>query len=216
MEKLLDIIIPAYNCKDTLNRTLASIAMQTIVSRIQVTIVNDKSLDGSYKQMIKQFNKIMDIQELILEKNSGPGVARQVGIDNTKAPFIYFLDADDTLCNAFALQTLLNNMIESEACFVYGDYYVETEDGFLIDNDMETDMRYGLHGKIYRREFLDKYNIRFNESYINEDLEFQVKVISIIDAYKLQSLHFNDKVMVYHYTPKSLTNEMSIKKTAVA
>ena len=36
---MIDVIIPAYNAHDTIGRTLASIAMQSIVDKLNVVIV---------------------------------------------------------------------------------------------------------------------------------------------------------------------------------
>ena len=57
--KTLDIIIPAYNAKDTLVRCLSSIAMQTIRDQIVVTVINDCSTDGSYAEIINKFTDCM-------------------------------------------------------------------------------------------------------------------------------------------------------------
>ena len=43
MEKQIDIIIPAYNAHNTIDKALASIACQNISDKIKVTIVNDCS-----------------------------------------------------------------------------------------------------------------------------------------------------------------------------
>lgn len=39
--KKVDVIIPAYKAQNTIERTLASIVMQSIVDKLTVTIVND-------------------------------------------------------------------------------------------------------------------------------------------------------------------------------
>lgn len=46
--KLIDIIIPAYKAQNTIDKTVASIAIQNIADDIVVTIVNDGD-KGNYK-----------------------------------------------------------------------------------------------------------------------------------------------------------------------
>ena len=199
--KTLDIIIPAYNTKDTLVRCLSSIAMQTIRDQIVVTIVNDCSIDGSYAEIINKFTDCMDVREIILEENQGPGLARQNGIDNTTAPYIMFLDSDDTLINAFTLQVLLQGMIQNEAYAVYGHYYVESEDGELMDSGVDTST---LHGKLYSRDFINKYNLHFTNLRMNEDASFQMRAHLLIQNLHLNYVSFDDQVMIYHYNKDGL------------
>ena len=41
MSKKIDVIIPAYNAQSTIDKTVASIAIQNISDELVVTIVND-------------------------------------------------------------------------------------------------------------------------------------------------------------------------------
>ena len=89
----IDIIIPAYKAQETIIRTLSSIAMQTIVDKVEVTIVNDAY--GGYMEQREMFERCFPIKELVLPENVGPGVARQKGIDITEHEFFTCIDADD-------------------------------------------------------------------------------------------------------------------------
>ena len=103
----IDVIIPAYKAQKTILRTLSSIAAQTILDKVDVTIVNDCCPNGDYQEFINMFSPYMNIREIKLPENGGPGVARQYGIDNTEDEFFTCMDADDTLCGATALEILL-------------------------------------------------------------------------------------------------------------
>jgi glycosyltransferase involved in cell wall biosynthesis len=107
----IDIIIPAYNVPDNiLYRCLSSIACQDIISELEITIVDDASETQNYAEVAKYFNTIMKINILRYEKNGGPGVARQYGIDHTSNGYLTFIDADDTFNGAFALKALRNGI----------------------------------------------------------------------------------------------------------
>ena len=67
-EKILNIIIPAYNAKETLDKTLMSLCLQRTKYKFDVLIVNDKS-DYNYKEIIDKYIKYLDISELILKEN---------------------------------------------------------------------------------------------------------------------------------------------------
>ena len=51
-EIILNIIIPAYNAKETLDKTLMSLCLQRTKYKFNVLIVNDKS-DYNYKDYIE-------------------------------------------------------------------------------------------------------------------------------------------------------------------
>lgn len=177
----IDVIIPAYNVPDEiLFRCLASIACQDIANELEVTIVDDASTKQNYKAVADHFKTMLKINVLRYETNGGPGVARQYGIDHTKNGYMTFIDADDTFNGSFALKALRNG--------------IEMNNGLyqmcvgIFDEVHETDLPQGevgpvlmpheqdlvwMFGKLYRRNFVDKYGIRFHESSrANEDNGF--------------------------------------------
>ena len=106
----IDVIIPAYKAQNTIIRTLSSLAMQSVVKDLKITIVNDCDGEG-YQHFVDMFSPYMDIQELVMEKNGGPGDARQYGIDHTDNPLLTFIDADDTFAGAYALHILRSSLL---------------------------------------------------------------------------------------------------------
>ena len=199
--KKIDIIIPAYNCKSTLGKALCSIAMQSATDNIIVTIVNDGSKDGSYKKIIKNFEPYVEIRELILKENKGSGYARQYGVDNTECPYIAFLDADDTFINSKSIEAMLAVTEGEEAVMCYSPFFA----GGLGDAMIEISSKNTyLHGKIYQREFLEKFNIKFNDQRICEDTYFQHLVNFYINQYDLKTVEFTEKTVVYNYNPSGV------------
>lgn len=99
----LSIIIPVYNAAPLLNRCLDSIFNQTTQYTYEVILVDDGSTDNSI-EIIKS-RKENNIT-LYQQKNSGPSVARNKGIELSKGDFLTFLDADDYWLNGFIERTL--------------------------------------------------------------------------------------------------------------
>lgn len=167
MEKrIIDIIIPAYNAHENIIDTLSSIAYQSASDSIKVTIVDDCS-DKDYKSIIDIFKNDLDICELTLKKNSGPGVARQYGIDNTSLKYIMFMDSDDVLANPHVIEDILNNM-DGDTDILVSDFYEETPDSLILREQNDV----WLHGKLYKRSFIKKNKIRFLDTRSNEDTAF--------------------------------------------
>lgn len=164
---MIDIIIPAYNAKKTIFKTLASISLQTIKSDLNVYIVNDASL-YNYQEEIAFFKNWINIAELTLEKNSGPGIARQYGIDNSNSEYIMFIDADDTFYNCYSVELLYKKIKDLKSDLIISDILYERD---KKREKYEANFVY-MHGKIYKRSYLIDNNIRFNNTRANEDNGF--------------------------------------------
>ncbi len=160
MEKSIDIIIPAFKAQKTIIKTLSSIVSQSIVDLCKITIVNDADGIG-YGEIVKDFSKYLDIQELTLRENSGPGVARQVGIDHTHLPYLVFADADDTFYGAFAVEMLFDCIQKyPKTAMVRAKHYLESRDPELKFTLYFPNFTW-MFGKIFRRSFIEDNNIRF-------------------------------------------------------
>lgn len=197
----IDVIIPAYNAHDTLKRTLGSIISQDIVDDIDVTIVNDAS-DRDYSEFVEMFSKFVNIREVKLDINGGPGVARQKGIEATNNPLITFIDADDSFSGAFALKILRMQLLSEPyiiACF--GNFVEENQDNIYIDHPNDS---VWMFGKLYVREYLTKYNIHFNETRANEDNGFNMMVKLCSNEY--EKIKFIPDIIYYwHMREDSIT-----------
>lgn len=164
---MIDIIIPAYNAKKTIFKTLASIALQTMRNKLRVYIVNDAS-DYNYQEEIEFFKDIFNITELRLKENKGPGVAREYGIDNSNSEYIMFIDADDVFYNCYSVELLYKKIKDLKLDLVISHILYERDNK---REKYEANFVY-MHGKIYRREYLTNNNIKFNNTRANEDNGF--------------------------------------------
>jgi len=195
---MLDVIIPAYNAHDTIGRALASIAMQTNVKHIGVTIVDDCSTEGGYAEFVSRFSPMLEIQEVKTDCNGGPGAARQKGLDETDGDFVTFLDADDTLLAANSLAMLEQEIVYGDLDMVGGHFLEELEDGrFLTHGDNFV----WMFGKVYRRSFLERFLIRFNDTRANEDTGFNTVVKTLTRHCKF----IPQVVYLWHFRSGSIT-----------
>lgn len=208
----IDVIIPAYNVPDhILFRCLASIACQDIVSELEVTIVDDASTTQNYQAVAKYFESIMKINILHYDTNGGPGVARQYGIDHTSNGYMTFIDADDTFNGSFALKALRNGIEMNNGLFhMCVGTFDEVHEAGLNPGDgpilmaHERDMVW-MFGKLYRRSFIDKYNIHFHESSrANEDNGFNT-MIRLCSTDNEQINFIAAHVYYWHESPNSIT-----------
>jgi len=94
------IVIPIYNASHTIKKCLDSIFKQDFFD-FEVVTINDCSTDNT-KEIVDQYN----VKQIILEKNSGPAAARNVGIKQTQGEIMIFIDSDIAFKNNNALSEL--------------------------------------------------------------------------------------------------------------
>ena len=189
---MIDIIIPVYNARKILELTLMSIKLQTIIDKINIYLIDDNSSED-YKDILNKY-KDMNIIYKKLDKNNGPAVARQKGIEMSSSKYIMFIDADDLLYDADSIKKLFNKIEEDY------DYVV----GITIDEKQNTQImnESDLHGKIYKREFLLKNNIKFNNTRIHEDNYFN-NLVLLCEPKQKEIL---ENVYIYVDNKDSITN----------
>ena len=189
---MIDIIIPIYNARKTLELTLMSIKLQTIIDKINIYLIDDNSSED-YKDILNKY-KDMNIIYIKLDKNNGPAVARQKGIEMSSSKYIMLIDADDLLYDADSIKKLYNKIEEDY------DYVV----GITIDEKQNTQImnESDLHGKIYKREFLLKNNIKFNNTRIHEDNYFN-NLVLLCEPKQKELL---ENIYIYVDNKDSITN----------
>lgn len=164
---MIDLIIPYYNNPNELWETLKSIDMKLF----NVYVIDDASPIA----ILPPFNAKFTYWRA--HKNMGPGAARQYGIDHTKSPYIMFLDTGDIFISKEIQQQIIETIAADPKTNIFSWQYIHYE-----NLTKDTDNR--MHGKIYKREFIEKYDISFcaESSYLNEDIGFNRTCRIISDA----------------------------------
>ncbi|WP_214793208.1 MULTISPECIES: glycosyltransferase family 2 protein [unclassified Exiguobacterium] len=92
---LISIIVPVFNVEKYITKTINSALSQTY-THIEVIVVDDGSVDNSYKKC-KEISENDNRVKLIKIENSGVSNARNVGLNKAKGEYILFLDSDDII-----------------------------------------------------------------------------------------------------------------------
>lgn len=200
--KKLTIGVPVYKAKNTLDKLLSSVLIQSISDDVDIILANDYPSDNGSYQYIKKFYPTLSITILDCDKNTGPGLARQRALDACKTEWITFMDADDILLNPFALEELYNN-ITPNCIEVQGPFFQEYQEGNLTaaqrlqlaQNGQQIPPRMSprndithpwVFGRLYNVNFLRQQDIRFSELRAMEDGEFNWKIRMTIEGTPLQ------------------------------
>ena len=166
----IDIIIPYYHItEEQVNQLYNTLSSQTIINECCIYLISDDSPNDDL--ILKKFyNNGLNVFFYRLAENSGPGVARQLGIDNSYNPYFFCLDSDDNFTVSNALELLYN---ARENCDLVSG-------GTNIDNGSSVDYecwhpsnRSGstTHCILYNRDYINKHNFRFKDYYIHEDYD---------------------------------------------
>lgn len=210
----IDVIIPAYKAENTIRRTLSSILMQSIVNDVTVIIVDDATprLDGgAYSYTLQRFEDLgLNIKYIRLEENSGPGIARQKGIEAGDSEFFTCIDADDTFASAIALETLRDAMKQENPQFPKDSIKCVSGTFLQLGEDLkhviphQQDMVW-MFGKLYRRSFIEKYGVKFNSTRANEDTGYNKWVQLLCTRPDEQLRYIPEVVYFWHNKEDSIT-----------
>ena len=90
----VSIILPTYNRARFLPQAFASIREQTCVDW-ELIVVDDGSTDDTQQVVAKSAEALQQEVHYVYQKNAGPAVARNTGIDRATGKYLAFLDSDD-------------------------------------------------------------------------------------------------------------------------
>ena len=125
----VSLIIPAYNAKDYISRSIDS-ALASDFNNLEIVIVNDGSTDDTQKIIDwyeKNYENIVSIQK----ENGGVADTRNVGIEAAKGQYIAFMDNDD-LIRPNMISSLYNTITKNNCDVAIAPLYRITDSGYTI------------------------------------------------------------------------------------
>ncbi len=188
----ISIIIPVFNVEKYLNRCLDSIIKQSL-PEFEVVLVDDGSddLSGSIcDDYVARDSRFCVIHKL----NEGVSVARNKGIDKSKADWLLFIDADDELLQN-SLELLYGNA-RADIDLV-GASYIRYEDGVLVSESHECMDRL-LSREQYVRE-ISYYRFRNCERYCWNKLFRRSIIVENGISFDRTLAYREDVVFLYSY-----------------
>ncbi len=96
-DPILSVIVPTYNASPYIRQAAQSVLTQSL-GDLELIFVDDVSTDDT-RAICQQIAKTDTRIHLIgLDRNGGPGRARNRGLDIARGKYVTFLDADDRVC----------------------------------------------------------------------------------------------------------------------
>lgn len=206
----VSVVVPVCNVEKYLCECLDSIINQTL-DDIEIICVNDGSTDSSLEILNSYAQK--DKRVIVINKaNSGYGHTMNTGINTATGEYIGIIESDD-FADKHMFEDLYNIAKENDADIAKGDWYhywsknkfsrknnrISPAKAFKLTNSKQDKSLLRIDpsvwSAIYKRDFLNKYNIRFLEtpgaSY--QDLAFSFKVFALAERVIL-----TDKAYLYY------------------
>ena len=210
----ISVIIPIYNCEKYIKECLSSLIKQTF-KNFEIICINDGSNDDTLK-ILKKFEAKDERIIIFNQNNSGPGIARNIGMKKSKGEYLIFLDSDDIFKKTM-LEELYIKIKENDSDVVicnsqnfekkkwWKKFY---EKNYLINDniikqktfsslDIEKDF-FNLFiwwpwDKLFKRKYIENLGIEYQNLKSSEDLFFVAA--SVIAAKKISYL---DKILINH------------------
>jgi Glycosyltransferases involved in cell wall biogenesis len=214
MSYKVSVIIPVYNSEKYIEKCLGSLLNQTL-KEVEIICVNDGSTDKSLEILNKCKDSNSNIK-VINQKNTGPSIARNNGLNLASGEYVAFVDSDDwveqnmyyNLYNV-AIRYHLNMVM----CHCINDYnnglvskqtYLDLPANkiltkkdikeYIYPGCMGNSIYSSLWNKIISRKYLNSLNLMTDTDLkYGEDLIYQLEIYDGLDR-----LYYVNKPY-YHY-----------------
>lgn len=216
----ISIIIPAFNAEQYINRCIESIVKSGVnEERYEIIAVDDSSTDSTLTKLLALSEEIPQLKVYRRQK-SGPGGARNLGMNYAKGRYIMFVDIDDHL-NSENFAHFANTLIPLYEHDIIGfDYLKVDENGneSLVNKkifpyckemsgaeymNMQAPQSV-LWGYVFRRKFLLTNGLKFIEKNIHDNEYFLIRAFCLAEKITF----IPTQLYYYHYDiPGSLTNK---------
>lgn len=121
----VSVVIPTWNRKDDLKRTLKSVFSQSFKPK-EVIVVDNGSKDGSVEMVKKQFKKVILIENSL---NRGTSFAKNQGIKKATGYYVLFCDSDIEMVHKNVIKNMIGLMDSHPKIGALGGEAYKTENG---------------------------------------------------------------------------------------
>lgn len=218
---LVSIVVPVYNCGESVETMLDLLAKQTY-QHIEIVVVDDGSTDDSLRRCMSAAEKDGRIKVFHTE-NHGSGSARNFGIDHCIGDYVYFPDADDVL--AFNAIEVMIEAVHRSSCdtLVFGYETIDKSGRVVARKSYEEvgvsaeearlryeeyflmDSQFAIQGapwnKLFSMDIIRRHGVRYPDLRRHQDDAFIARYMCYA-----QSVYFISDVL-YTYTENDLALE---------
>lgn len=214
MDCRASVIIPVYNAEKTLRRCVESLVLGQ-ERNLEVILSEDCSRDSSWalcQELAAEFPNVRCIQN---ERNSGVSHTRNRALELARGEYILFVDSDDWVGARYGAQLLKYARENRDSLCICGQHFLDKVHGSRRDyvwdahagetvrlrreQIYELSERFLLQqlwNKVFRRDIIEEYHIRFDENMsMGEDFQF---VLDYMEAAGIESCTVLNEPLYYY------------------
>lgn len=210
----ISVIMPTYNSENEIGNAIRSIISQKFQDW-ELLIVDDCSTDHTCEVINKFVNSDSRISLFRKEKNEGPGKAKNLGLKKAKGKYITFCDGDDwvekdayyemTLGGTLTYDVLSagfyrdicdesGKVLESNLVFMPTFEIFKKNDVLKMIPVMDQNRLFSYAvNKLYSKQIIDQYNVRFSDKKFGEDYDFNIDFFKHVESIMMLEKGY------YHY-----------------
>lgn len=202
MTKTVSILISIYNVEKYLEECLDSILAQSY-ENLEIVCVDNGSPDGCGKILERYAQKDSRIKVVTLPENKKLCGGRNAGLDNATGDYICFVDPDDWIekDHIKAMVDAIENIKDPEGnqlnlivnwnavCFsnltkeITYDFplsknYIGLCSSEKYNSYILIEANIPMCGRLYRKSFLDKWNVRFLDGFQTDNIPYTFKLMA--------------------------------------
>ena len=217
------IITPAYKDNTFIKRGLDTLKNQTKRENIVLYFVNDCSPNTNceYQDIIQEYSQYFEIKYFKTETNVGPGLARQLALDQVTEDYILLHDDDDYFYDEYVIENCINAIEKNKdkKMAIISFSFIVQVDKEKTEIQTGDTQHWNFLANLYYTNFLREYNIRMNEklTYGGEDIYFTflTPLYASIGKYNITYEKNTFITVLYHdnsYTSLTYTDESHKKE----
>jgi len=175
----ISVVIPTYNRRQTIGRSIDSVLNQTLFPS-EIIVVDDGSTDGTSDYIQSNFPSI----KLLSQPNKGVSAARNMGIKSADANWIALLDSDDEWFSQKLEKQVLALSQNPDVKFCHTEE-IWFRNGVHV-NQMKKHQKYGGHifGKCLDICRISPSSVLFHQSLL-DDVGYFDKDLKVCEDYDL-------------------------------
>lgn len=194
----VSVIIPVYNVKPYIRRSVASVLNQTLRD-IEVILVDDGSTDGCGKICDELADGDSRVR-VLHQENRGLSAARNAGMESARGKYLFFCDPDDLMKKNLLEDNFRLAEIHQADMVVFGHGRINSPDidpeavpaanlpvleGVFTPSQLRRRFREAVSAsltvwtRLYRRSFLEENHVRFTNQRVVEDAVFNLTCMGL-------------------------------------
>lgn len=196
---LVSVLLSIYKVEEYLEECLDSILAQSY-KNLEIVCVDNGSPDNCGEILKKYALKDKRIKVVTLKENKFLCGGRNAGLDNATGDFVCFIDPDDWIEKDYikvmvdAIENIKDpngNDLNLVVNFNAVSYLNKTNDILFkfpdisgnksideYNKNIHIDLAIPMWGRLYKKSFLDKWNVRFLDGFQTDNIPYTIKLMS--------------------------------------